>query len=184
MTTIILKNKTSKNLLWVGMAGITMLFAGLTSAYIVRKAEGNWLQFDLPDWFWISTVAIVFSSVLLHISKRTVKNGKSPVVFLFVALLLGVLFTFSQFMGWNQLVSEGVYLTGEGSNPAGSFLYVITLLHVIHLGGGLVSLTITSINASQGKYTSENYLGIELNAIYWHFLDVLWLYLFFFMKYL
>jgi cytochrome c oxidase subunit 3 len=179
-----LKNKTSKQLLWVGMAGITMLFAGLTSAYIVRKAEGNWLQFEMPNWFWFSTVSIVICSALLHISKIVVKNGKSPVVFLIGALFLGLFFSFSQIMEWQKLVSDGVYFTGKGSNPAGSFLYVITLVHLLHLIGGLVSLTITSIKATRGKYTSEDYLGIELNTIYWHFLDLLWLYLFFFMMYI
>jgi cytochrome c oxidase subunit 3 len=137
----------------------------------------------MPDWFWISTAAIVISSVLLHISISAVKNGKSPIVFLLGALLLGIVFTFSQFMGWSQLVSEGIYLTGEGSNPAGSFLYVITLAHLLHLVGGLVALIITSVNAAKGKYTKENCLGMELTTIYWHFLDALWLYLFFFLLY-
>ncbi|MBC8266852.1 MAG: cytochrome c oxidase subunit 3 [Flavobacteriales bacterium] len=184
MAIVLNQNKTSKQLLWVGIAGIVMFFAGLTSAVIVRKAEGNWLEFQMPDWFWISTIAIISSSILLHISKRAVKNGTSPLVFLLGALALGVVFTFSQFFGWNQLVSEGVYLTGEGSNPAGSFLYVITLAHLLHLLGGLIAISVTTVNSRRGKYTAENYLGIELTSTYWHFLGVLWLYLFFFFNYL
>ena len=179
-----LKNNISKQLLWIGMIGITMFFAGLTSAYIVRAADANWLQFNLPNWFWVSTFSIIISSILLHLSKRAVKNGNSPILFLLGALSLGIVFTISQFMGWGQLVSEGVNLIGEGSNPAGSFLYVITLAHLIHLVGGLISIIVTTVNASKGKYNSENYLGIELTTIYWHFLDALWLYLFFFMKYI
>ena len=87
-------------------------------------------------------------------------------------------------MGWGQLVSQDIYLTGQGSNPAGSFFYVITLAHLIHLIGGLISITITTINANKAKYNSKNYLGIELTTIYWDFLGILWLYLFFFMKYI
>ncbi len=182
MSTI--KSNTSKQLLWVGMAGIGMFFAGLTSAFIVRKSESNWLEFEMPEWFWISTVVIVASSILLMLAKYQVKKGTSPFVLILGALILGIVFAYSQVLGWQELVAEGVYLTGEGSNPSGSFLYVITLAHLIHLAGGLIALLVTTVKASMGKYTAEDYLGIELTSIYWHFLDVLWLYLFFFMAYL
>lgn len=182
MSTI--KSKNSKQLLWVGMAGIAMFFAGLTSAFIVRKSENNWLLFEMPDWFWISTIVIVLSSILLIIAKKQVQKGKSPFVLILGALILGVAFAYSQVLGWQELVAEGVYLTGEGSNPSGSFLYVITLAHLVHLAGGLIALLVTTVKAKMGKYTAENYLGVELTSIYWHFLDVLWLYLFFFMTYL
>ncbi len=177
------QNKTSKQLLWVGMAGIVMFFAGLTSAVIVRKAEGNWLEFSMPDWFTISTIVIAISSVLLYLAVSAIKNEKSPLVLILGALSLGIVFSYSQMMGWTQLVNEGVYLTGEGSNPAGSFLYVITLAHLLHLAGGLIALLVTAINSIKRKYTKENYTGLELAANYWHFLGILWLYLFFFFNY-
>jgi len=177
------KNKTSKQLLWIGIVGIVMFFAGLTSAYIVRKAEGNWLEFEMPVWFTISTVAIVASSTLLWFSLQNIKDGRSATNLLFGTLILGLFFTYSQVQGWDQLVSEGVYLTGEGSNPSGSFIYVITLSHLLHLVGGLIALGVTIVKSKRGKYSKENYLGIELTSIYWHFLGVLWLYLFLFFSY-
>ena len=179
-----LKNKSAKLLLWVGIAGISMFFAGLTSAYIVRKAEGNWLEFQLPDWFLLSTIVIVISSIYLIIVNRKIKQNKDVTIWLFVALLLGCVFAFSQVKGWQVLVQQGVYLTGEGSNVSSSFLYVITLSHLAHLVGGLIALLVTTLNAKKGKYSSENYLGIELISIYWHYLAGLWLYLYFFMVYI
>ena len=179
-----LKNKSAKLLLWVGIAGISMFFAGLTSAYIVRKAEGNWLEFQLPDWFLLSTIVIVISSIYLIIASRKINQNKDAIIWLFVALLLGCVFAFSQVKGWQVLVQQGVYLTGEGSNVSSSFLYVITLSHLAHLVGGLITLLVTSLNAKKGKYSTENYLGIELTSIYWHYLAGLWLYLYFFMAYI
>ena len=129
------KNKTSKQLLWIGIVGIVMFFAGLTSAYIVRKAEGGWLEFEMPVWFTISTVAIIASSTLLWFSLQNIKEGKSATNLLLGTLAIGVFFTYSQIQGWDQMVSQGVYLTGEGSNASGSFIYVITLMHVLHLIG-------------------------------------------------
>ena len=116
-----LKNKSAKMLLWVGIAGISMFFAGLTSAYIVRKAEGNWTEFEMPDWFLFSTIAIVLSSAFLIFAKRLVKQNKNGTLCLFLALLLGFVFSFSQFNGWESLVQQGLYMTGEGSNVASSF---------------------------------------------------------------
>ena len=179
-----LKNKSAKLLLWVAIAGISMFFAGLTSAYIVRKAEGNWLEFQLPDWFLVSTIVIVISSIFLIVANRNIKQNKDATNWLFVALLLGCFFAFSQVKGWQALVLQGVYLTGEGSNVSSSFLYVITLSHLAHLVGGLIALFVTTLNARKGKYTSENYLGIELISIFWHYLAGLWLYLYFFIMYL
>ncbi len=181
MSIAIKNNRTHVHLLWVGFAGIVMFFAGLTSAYIVRKAEGNWLEFTIPDWFTVSTIVIVISSVILYFATRAVKSDKSPIVFILGTLALGVLFSYSQFMGWSELVNQGVYLTGEGSNPSGSFLYVITLAHLIHLLGGLIALLVSLFSAYQGKYTKENFIGLEITSRYWHFLGILWLYLFFFL---
>ena len=179
---VTLKNsRTSVQLLWVGFAGIVMFFAGLTSAYIVRKAEGNWLEFVMPDWFTISTIVIVISSIVLYLATNAVKSEKSSLQFLIVTFVLGLCFSYSQFMGWSELVNQGVYLTGEGSNPAGSFLYVITLAHLIHLLGGLIAILISIFSAYKGKYTKENFIGLEITSRYWHFLGVLWLYLFFFL---
>ncbi|MBT4345405.1 MAG: heme-copper oxidase subunit III [Flavobacteriales bacterium] len=178
------KNKALKQLLWVGMGSIAMFFAGLTSAYIVRKAEGNWVDFILPEWFVYSTIVIVISSLLLIIATQRIKKNKEIFALILSVFLLGGLFTYLQINGWKELTSMGVYLTGVGSNVAGSFLYVLTLSHLVHLAGGLIALFVAAIHVKTKKYTSESFLGLEITAIYWHFLSILWLYLFFFLKYL
>ena len=176
-----LRNNTFKQLLWIGMAGISMFFAGLTSAVIVRSAERGWDTFVLPEYFWCSTVVIIFSSILLVLAKRKVKRGVSPTPYIFSTLILGLFFAYFQFKGWGQLILEGRYFVGPGSNPASSFLYVLTFAHLIHVLGGIISLIVVTIKSSQKKYTKEDHLGIELISIYWHFLDVLWVYLFIFL---
>ena len=180
----VVKNRALKQLLWVGMGSIAMFFAGLTSAYIVRRAEGNWTEFILPEWFWYSTITIILSSVVLILAKQKIKQDKSVFSLVLSVFLLGMLFTYFQLNGWEELVSIGVYLTGTGSNVAGSFLYVLTLSHLVHLIGGLIALLVTAINAKRKKYSAENYLGLEITSIYWHFLSILWVYLFCFLKYL
>ena len=181
---IAVKNRALKQLLWVGMGSIAMFFAGLTSAYIVRKAEGNWTEFILPEWFWYSTITIILSSMVLILAKQKIKQDKSVFSLVLSVFALGLVFTFFQLNGWEQLTNQGVYLTGEGSNVAGSFLYVLTLSHLVHLIGGLIALLVTAINAKRQKYSAENYLGLEITSIYWHFLSILWIYLFCFLKYL
>ena len=176
-------NKTYKQLLWIGIGSIVMFFGGLTSAYIVRKAEGNWLEFEMPIWFTISTIAVIASSVSLWFALQNIKNDKSATNLLLTTLIIGLIFTFSQTQGWQDLVAKGVYLTGEGSNPSGSFIYVLTLAHLMHLLGGLIALSITTIKSKLNKYSKENYLGIELISTYWHFIGLLWLYLFLFFSY-
>ena len=180
----LIKDRSLKQLLWIGIGSIMMFFAGLTSAYVVRKPQGNWVEFILPDWFLFSTIIIIISSVSLAIAKTKIHTKKLSSRLVLTTFILGIIFSYFQFMGWHELTSQGVFLTGEGSNVAGSFLYVLTLSHLVHLIGGLVALLITTINSVKGKYTSENHLGLELTSTYWHFLGLLWLYLFFFLKYL
>jgi cytochrome c oxidase subunit 3 len=180
----LVKNRALKQLLWVGIGSISMFFAGLTSAFIVRKAEGNWTEFLLPSWFWYSTITIVISSLLLIFALQKIKKDKSSFSLVISVFFLGLLFSFFQLNGWQSLTQKGVYLTGAGSNVAGSFLYILTLSHLVHLLGGLIALLVTSINIKRGKYSSQSYLGVELTCIYWHFLSILWIYLFVFLKYL
>ena len=160
-----------------------MFFAGLTSAYIVRRAEGNWVEFILPDWFLFSTITIIISSILLVFSSKKIKRDESVFQLMLIVFMLGLLFAFFQINGWKALTNQGVFLTGEGSNVAGSFLYVITLSHLVHLVGGLVALFITAINAKRNRYNKDDYLGLELTSTYWHFLGLLWIYIYVFLKY-
>ena len=171
---------TEKIVLWVAIASMIMMFAGLTSGYIVRKAEGNWTVFALPSVFTISTVLIVLSSLTMNMGVQAAKAGNSArlSIMLWLTLILGSGFAISQYMGWVSLVQQGVYLVG---NPSGSFLYVLTGLHLAHLFGGLIALLVTAIKASNKKYDANNFLGVQLCATYWHFLDGLWVYLFLFL---
>ena len=175
--------KAIKQLLWIGIGSICMFFAGLTSAYIVRKAEGNWMSFEIPDPFVYSTVVIIISSIVLTFAKSKLKQEASPFKIILTVFILGIIFTALQVNGWKELTNQGVFLTGEGSNAAGSFLYILTLAHLVHLVGGLVALLFSSVSAVKGKYSLENSIGLDLTSTYWHFLGILWLYLFFFLKY-
>ena len=172
------ENNAKKQLLWIGMGSILMFFGGLTSAYIVRKPEGNWLEFVLPEYFTFSTVLIVLSSVVLFFVKGQLRKNNSAFQLVLSVLLLGLLFTFFQFKGWQQLIAQGVYLTGEGSNASGSFLYVLTLAHLVHLFGGLIALLYVTIQSKKKVFTIENSLAIDLTSVYWHFLALLWLFVF------
>ena len=179
------KKKSAKPLLWISMISMAMIFAGLTSALVVRKAEGNWLQFDFPIWFYISTALIIASSFSMNWAKKSIKkddfdNARKGFN---LTLILGLFFALSQYLTWKVLYSKGVYFTGPGSNASGSFLYVLTLLHLLHLAGGIIALLITYYKANKGVYSSQNSLGVELCAIFWHFLDFLLLYLFLFLLY-
>lgn len=177
------KKKSAKPLLWISMISMAMIFAGLTSAFVVRKAEGNWLDFDFPIWFYISTAAILLSSLTMHWAKKNIKIDDSEKAYkgLIYTLVLGLIFALSQYLTWQMLYKNGVYFTGPGSNASGSFLYVITLMHLFHLFGGIFALGFTAVKMKLGKYSSTDHLGVELCAIFWHFLDFLWLYLFLFL---
>ena len=179
-----LKNTTYKQLLWIGMVSITLFFAGLTSAVIVRSSESGWQDISMPKYFWYSTLVIILGSIFLIISKKTVRSGKNPADYIFLTFVCGVIFAICQFKGWSSLVDQGKFFVGEGSSPASSFLYVITFAHLIHVIGGLISIFITYTKSVNLKYSKENYLGIELTSIYWHFLDILWIYLFAFLLYI
>jgi len=179
----LIQNRSLKQLLWIGIGSIVMFFAGLTSAYVVRKPEGNWVEFLLPDWFLYSTMIIVLSSIMLILAKRRIHAHTVSSNLLLGTFFLGIIFSYFQFRGWQELTNQGVFLTGEGSNVSGSFLYVITLAHLIHLIGGLIAILITAIKTRGGKYSSKDCLGLDLTSIYWHFVGLLWIYLFVFLKY-
>jgi len=178
--------KAAKPMLWIGIVTMIMLFAGLTSAYIVRQAEGNWLQFNLPLQFYISTAFIVLSSATMLWSVSSIKQNNLANLQrgLLITFLLGIGFAWSQFAAWGDLIETGIFFTGAKSNAAGSYLYVISGVHLAHLGGGLLSLLFTFIKAYRGKYSAENKLGVELVATYWHFLDILWVYLLLFLLFI
>lgn len=175
--------KASKPLLWMGIVSIVMLFAGLTSAYVVRAQSGNWRVFELPPILIISTAILVTSSLTMLLAQMAIKkdNYKMTNVFLFLTLALGLAFFFTQYQGWKELSANEIYFAGKKSNASGSFLIIIAFLHLLHMTGGLIALFVSLTKSLLKKYSSSDSLGIELTAIYWHFLDILWVYLFLFL---
>lgn len=166
--------------MWIFMASVMMLFMGLTSAYIVRRAEGNWVFFELPSLFYYSTAVVILSSILLqwafYSAKKDLLNRVQTLVF--VTSILGAAFVVLQFYGWKQLVGQSVYLVG---NPSGSFIYVITGLHAVHILSAIVFLFIVLNSAMRKRIHSKNMAQMEMCTTYWHFLGGLWLYLFLFL---
>ncbi|MFN3403570.1 MAG: heme-copper oxidase subunit III [Cytophagaceae bacterium] len=165
---------------WLFLLTVVMVFAALTSAYIVRRADGNWLEFSLPDTFWINTAIIVLSSITMQWAYFAAKkdNLDQLKLALLITSLAGVAFLLGQLMAWGNLVEIRVFFAGAESNPAGSFLYVLTGLHGLHLVSALIFLVVVLINSLKLKIHSKNMLQIELCTTYWHFLGALWIYLF------
>ena len=181
------KSRTARSyklILLFSMVSMTMMFGGLTSAFVVSKSRVDWLKdFQLPSAFYFSTVAIIGCSLTFYLAKKAImKNNRSKTtVFLLSTLFLGLLFVVLQFVGFRQIVDAGYYFTGSGSSITSTFLYVVTIVHLIHLAGGVIALLIIIYNHFKQKYNSSQTLGIELGAMYWHFLDLLWVYLFLFL---
>ncbi|RWX03622.1 cytochrome c oxidase subunit 3 [Flavobacterium cerinum] len=175
--------KSKKMLLWFAMVSMFMMFAGLTSAYVVSTSRPDWLNdFVLPQAFIISTVLIVVSSITFHMAKVTMKKNdrSATTMWLLVTLGLGIAFVVAQFYGFSEVIKNGYYFTGPESTVTTSFLYIVTMLHLAHLFAGLIVLLVVIYNHFKQKYNSSQTLGIELGAMFWHFLDILWVYLFFF----
>lgn len=166
--------------LWLFMITVVMIFASLTSAYIVRQAEGNWVVFELPMEMWITSAIIAISSISMQMAYFAAKKDNLERVKLLVTItsILGVAFLIGQFFVWGALVDQNIFLVG---NPSGSFLYILSGLHGLHLVSGIIFLIIVLISTFKYKVHSKNLLQIQMCATYWHFLGVLWIYLFVFL---
>ena len=191
-------SKAKKMMLWFGMISITMTFAGLTSAFIVSSSRPDWLDsFVLPNWFTISTVSIVFSSIFFQLAKfRLDKYVRVSLpeniniyiernnvnILLVLTIITAIVFVVSQFLGFNEIISQGYYFTGPESSVTTSYVYILVFLHLAHLFAGMIVLTVVISKFNKQKY-ERNKLGFELALIFWHFLGALWIYLFFFIKY-
>ncbi len=180
------KNNAIKLLLWLGIISMLMFWGGLTSAYIVNASSNVWQTFEVPTQFTYSTITIIISSITLYVSSYYVKrnNNKFVVLGLTSTLLLGLAFTYFQYQGWIALYQNEVVFSGKNSHASGSFFILFIFAHWFHLLGGLIALLFTLFKAKKQKYSSANYNGLSLCAIYWHFLDILWIYLFLFLVYI
>lgn len=176
--------RAKKMMLWFGIISMAMMFAGLTSAYVVSKNRPDWISdLQLPDSFYWSTIAIVLSSIAIFLAERAVKkdNRSAATGFLWATFGLAGVFIFFQFQSFSALIADGYYFTGSESTVTTSFIYVVVLAHLAHLAGGIVVLLVLIYNHFKQKYHAGQTLGLELGATYWHFVDALWIYLFFFL---
>lgn len=180
MSTVVMEQRKKihphKFTLWVAIASISMMFAGVTSAYIVKKDQANWLSFELPKTFWYSTVVIIVSSITIFLAQRKFKSREMSLYrgLLTATFVLGLLFVVLQTIGFFELAKTGLTLQ---KNVSVSFLYVIVGLHALHVIGGVIALMLMFVKAFSKSLKSYDSVPIEVMATYWHFVDVLWIYL-------
>jgi cytochrome c oxidase subunit III len=177
-------SRAKKMMLWFGIISLIMSFAGWTSAFVVSSSRPDWLKdFQLPNAFIISTVVIILSSITFLLAKQALKNGQNQKtsVLLLSTLVLGLVFIYNQFSGFQQIIDLGYNFTGATSNVTMSYIYLIAMVHILHVIVGLICLLVVIYNHFKQKYQANNMLGFELAATFWHFIDILWVYLFLFL---
>ena len=176
-------DRAKKMMLWFGMISLGMSFAGLTSAYVVSKERPDWLtDFQIPQAFYISLVVIVISSITIHFANKMVaaEENKKGMLLLVSTFVLGLIFVTLQFKGFSEIIANGYFFTGSESTITTSFVYLVVLMHLTHIIAALIAVLVVIYNHYKQKYTKGNTVGIEIAATFWHFVDVLWIYLFLF----
>lgn len=176
------QDRAKKQMLWFGIISLCMTFAGLTSAYIVSMERKDWLDdYEFPQSLIISTVVIILSSIAIQLAKGAIVNNKRQMgtLLLIVTLVLGLVFMGYQYQGlFTELTGQGYFMTGASSNITTTFLFLIVAVHIAHVIAGMIALITVVINHIRGKYSKEDHLGLTLGVTFWHFLGVLWIFLF------
>jgi len=168
-----------KFILWVAIGSIIMMFAGFTSAYIVKREQPGWIGFSMPVIFWYSTGVMLLSSVLMQLALSAFKNREMGKYRNLIAITtgLGILFIVLQITGYWRLNKLGVRVEGSGG---GVFFIIIFGLHALHVLGGVITLLVLFFRSLSSRIRSYNAVPVEVTATYWHFVDLLWIYLFIF----
>lgn len=176
------KQKSAKPMLWVSMISMSMMFIGLVSAYIVSSKRDDWVSFDLPPALYTSTVLILLSSITFFLAQKSISKDKreQTTLFLLLTLLFGIGFAYFQVQGFYELKEAGIYFAGKGSLVSSSMLIVISFAHLLHVFAGFIVLLTVIYNHFKKRYNASEMLGLELGAIFWHFVDILWILLFLF----
>jgi len=177
-------NRAKKMMLWFGIVSLIMSFAGLTSAYVVSSTREDWLSdFQLPNAFVISVIIIIISSLTFILAKRALINDKNQAttLWLITTFILGLVFVYNQFLGFDQIIADGYNFTGPTGNITMTFIFIIAFAHIVHVLVGLICLLVVIYNHFKQKYNAQNMLGFELAVTFWHFVDILWIYLFLFL---
>lgn len=180
------RDRSKKMMLWFGIISMVMTFAGLTSAYVVSSKRPDWISdFELPETFGFSTIVIVLSSLSLFLAKRFLKtdNRKLTSLMLFLTFVLGSTFVGLQLKGFQALIENGYYFTGETSTINSSYIYVLVMAHLVHLAAGIIVLLVLIYNHFRKRYNARQMLGFTIGSTFWHFVDVLWLFLFLFLSF-
>lgn len=175
------QDRARKQMLWFGIISLCMTFAGLTSAYIVSMERRDWLEdYDFPTALIISTVLIISSSITIHLAKNAIlKNHKNlGTILLAVTVALGIGFVIAQFEGFKAFQEQGFYFTGASSTITTTFLFLIIAVHLAHVAAGFIALFTVIVNHLRGKYSPQDHVGLSLGVTFWHFLDILWVFLF------
>ncbi len=177
-------DRSKKTMMWFAMISMAMVFAGLTSAYVVSKSRKDWAT-DLvfPNAFIYSIIVIIASSITFHFVKKAIDNENRSLasLLLLATIVLGGIFVFLQFEGFNDMIRQGYHFTGPTSNIVTTFMFIIVVTHLVHIIGGVIVLLVVIYNHFKQKYKRGQTLGLELGAMYWHFVDFLWVYLFLFL---
>src|SRR6185312_3858576 len=165
--------------LWVALGSIIMMFAGLTSAYVVKRDQPAWTTFTIPRAFYYSTAVLLTSSLTIQMALKGFKDREMLRYrnLLTTTAILGILFVLLQWKGFRQIWDTGITFHGSGG---GQFLYIIAGLHAVHVLGGIVALLVMVARAYMPRIRSYNSVPIEVMSTYWHFVDLLWIYLFIF----
>ncbi|MBG6132956.1 cytochrome c oxidase subunit 3 [Aquimarina sp. EL_43] len=177
-------NRSKKTMMWFAMISMAMVFAGLTSAYVVSKSRKDWgIDLVFPNAFIYSILIIVASSVTFYFVKKAIENNNRSLATLLLlsTLALGIIFIFLQFEGFSDIIRQGYHFTGPTSNIVTTFMFIIVVTHLAHIIGGILVLLVVIYNHFKQKYKTGQTLGLELGAMYWHFVDFLWVYLFLFL---
>lgn len=171
--------------LWLLLLGVLMLFAGLTSAYIVRKGDGNWFDFQVPSVFLYSTIIVLLSSVSMFFAFKSAKDDEIERIHIGLAItvFLGISFVITQYLGWQALQDQGLFFVNpkEGNKISASFFIVLAGVHLVHIIGGIFYLSYTLFRSLQLKIHRKATLLIEMCNTYWHFVGFLWVYLYLFL---
>lgn len=174
--------KAKKFIIWLFVVSSTIMFAGWTSYYIVfaaSKSKGHGLV--LPDMFLYSTGVLLVSSICLFLAARAFRNGElaKQKTFLWATLLLGLVFGYLQVEAWVSLYQSGAFLVNN--NAAISIIYIVSGIHLLHILAGLLLIMSTLLGA-YGKIATERLqFRMEVSSIFWHFIDILWIYLYVFL---
>ena len=165
--------------LWVAIGSISMMFAGFTSAYIVKSNQAGWQPVQVPKIFYLSTLLIIASSVTVYLAQKAMKAREMAKYRLLVSatIVLGLAFVATQFIGFTELWANKITFS---ESVAGSFFYIITGVHALHVAGGIIALTVLFFRAYNSKTKYYSTAPVETAGLYWHFVDILWIYLFVF----